>query len=139
MLWCNSTLGFLCHWMHGGKQNSGRIKLSLTTIETLPTLDVTKLTENQLKQAEHVFNLLKREKLLPFNECEHDPKRHELDRRVLELLGITDPAIHDVMQTIRIKLSREPSIKATKRSQCSFKAELARLKKKGLPFPSWYE
>ncbi len=138
LLWCNSTLGLICHWMHASKQHPGRGRLGLTTLETLPTLDVTKLAENQLKQAEDIFNTLKHKKLLPFNECDHDPKRHELDRYVLELLGITDSAIHDVMQTLRIKLSREPSIQGTKKSKCNLKAELALLKRKGLPFPSWY-
>lgn len=138
MLWSNSTLGLLCHWMHAGKQQPGRGMMALTTLGTLPTLDVTALTEAQLVEAKAIFNAFKREKLLPFNECEHDPKRHELDRCVLELLGITDPTIHDVMQTLRIKLSREPSIQGTKQSQCNLKAELALLKRKGLPFPSWY-
>ena len=139
MLWSNSTLGLLCHWMHAGKQQPGRGMMALTTLGTLPTLDVTALTEAQLVAAEAIFNALKHEKLLPFNECEHDLKRHELDRRVLELLGITDPAVHDAMKTLRVKLSREPSIQGTKKSQCNLKAELALLKRKGLPFPSWYE
>ena len=139
MLWSNSTLGLLCHWMHASKQHPGRGRLGLTTLETLPTLDVTALTAAQLVEAEAIFNTLKHEKLLPFNECEGDSKRHTLDRCVLELLGITDPAIHDTMQTLRLKLSREPSIQGTKRSRCNLNAELALLKRKGLPFPSWYE
>ncbi len=139
MLWSNSTFGLLCHWMHAGKQQPGRGMMALKTLGTLPTLDVTALTEAQLIEAEAIFNALKHKKLLPFNECAHDPKRHELDRRVLELLRITDPAIYDTMKTLRRKLSREPSIQGTKKSQCNLKAELALLKRKGLPFPSWYE
>lgn len=144
MLWSNSTLGLLCHWMHAGKQQPGRGMIALTTLGTLPTLDVTALTEAQLIEAEAIFNALKREKLLPFNECyrakqkKHDAVRADLDRRVLELLGIIDSAIHNAMKTLRIKLSREPSIQGTKKSQCNLKAELALLKRKGLPFPSWY-
>lgn len=144
MLWSNSTLGLICHWMHASKQQPGRGRLGLTTLETLPTLDVTALTDAQLVEAEAIFNTLKYEKLLPFNECyrakekKHDPIRAELDRRVLELLGITDKAIHDAMKTLRMKLSLEPSIQGTKKSQCNLKAELARLKRKGLPFPNWY-
>ena len=103
--------------------------MGLTTLGTLPTLDVTALTEAQLVEAEAIFNALKRDKLLPFNECDQDLKRHELDRYVLELLGITDPAIHDVMKTLRMKLSHEPSIQGTKKSQCNLNAELALLKR----------
>ena len=115
---------------------------ALTTLETLPTLDVTALTEAQLVEAESIFNTLKRiRNYCPLNECyrakqkKHDPIRAELDRCVLELLGITDKAIHDAMKTLRMKLSLEPSIQGTKQSQCNLNAELARLKKKGLPFP----
>ena len=118
--------------------------MALTTLGTLPTLDVTALTEAQLVAAEAIFNALKHEKLLPFNECDsmkkkkHDPVRAKLDRHLLELLGITDPAVHDAMKTLRMKLSREPSIQGTKKSQCNLNAELVLLKRKGLPFPSWY-
>ena len=38
MLWSNSTLGLLCHWIHAGKQQPGRGVLGLTTLGTLPTL-----------------------------------------------------------------------------------------------------
>ena len=66
MLWSNSTLGLLCHWMHAGKQQPGRGMMALTTLGTLPTLDVTALTEAQLVEAESIFNTLKRDKkLLP--------------------------------------------------------------------------
>ena len=39
-LWCNSTLGFFCHWLHSSKQDMGRGTLRQQTLETLPTLNV---------------------------------------------------------------------------------------------------
>ena len=39
-LWCNTTLGLLCHWVHSNKQQQGRGMLSQLTLYTLPTLDV---------------------------------------------------------------------------------------------------
>ena len=41
VLWGNSTLGLLCHWMQAGKQQQGRGILRKTTLRSLPTLDVT--------------------------------------------------------------------------------------------------
>ncbi len=138
-LWCNSTLGLLCHWLHSGKQNAGRGKLWLTALSNLPTLDVRKLSEEVLENAESVFDRLKYKRMLPFNECAHDPVRHDLDVELLtEVLGIKDLSVLTSMQTLREMLCAEPSIHGGKKSKCDLDAELAKLKLKGIPFPSWY-
>ena len=138
-LWCNATLGLLCHWLYSGKQNAGRGKLRLTALSNLPTLDVRKLSEEALENAEVLFERLKYKRMLPFNECAHDPVRHELDTDLLtEVLGIKDLGVLTAMQTLREMLCAEPSIHGGKKSKCDLDAELARLKLKGIPFPSWY-
>ena len=138
-LWCNSTLGLFCHWLHSGKQNAGRGKLRLTTLSTLPTLDVRTLSDETLANAEAVFERLKYKRMLPLNECDHDPVRHELDAKLLtDVLGIKDLSAHIAMQTLREMLCAEPSIHGGKKSKCDLDAELAKLKLKGIPFPSWY-
>ena len=59
-LWCNSTLGLFCHWLHSGKQQGGRGLLSsLFALRTLPTLDVRGLSEEALVNAETLFEALK--------------------------------------------------------------------------------
>ena len=138
-LWCNSTLGFFCHWLHSGKQTAGRGKLRLTTLRTLPTLDVRSLSKEALENAEKVFERLKYERMLPFNECDHDPVREELDRCLLtEVLGITSDNVLESMQTLREMLCAEPSIHGGKQDKCDFDDELAMLKRKGIAFPKWY-
>ncbi len=138
-LWCNSTLGLFCHWMHSGKQTAGRGKLRLTTLNTLPTLDVRKLSDEALANAEAIFERLKYKRMLPVNECNHDPVRKELDRCLLtEVLGITSNSVLESMQTLRDMLCAEPSIHGGKKSKCDLEAELEKLKKKGIAFPSWY-
>ena len=138
-LWCNSTLGLLCHWLHSGKQNAGRGKLRLTTLSNLPTLDVRKLSEEALANAEKVFERLKYKRMLPFNECVRDPVRQELDAELLtKILDIKDLGVLTSMQTLREMLCAEPSIHGGKKSKCRLDAELAKLKLKGIPFPSWY-
>ena len=138
-LWCNSTLGLFCHWIHSGKQNSGRGKLWVGTLRTLPTLDVRSLSKEALENAEKVFEQFKYKRMLPVNECNNDPVRKELDRCLLtEVLGITSDSVLESMQTLREMLCAEPSIHGGKKSKCDLDAELAILKKKGIPFPSWY-
>ena len=138
-LWCNSTLGLFCHWLHSGKQTAGRGKLRLTTLRTLPTLDVRELSDEALANAESIFERLKYQRMLPFNECDHDPVREELDRCLLtEVLGIASDNVLESMQTLREMLCAEPSIHGGKQSKCDLDAELAKLKQKGIPFPKWY-
>ena len=105
-LWCNSTLGLLCHWYQSGKQQQGRGVLSRATFNAMPTLDVRQLSDEALANAERIFNERKHEKLLPFNQMDADPVRHELDRRLLsEVLGITEterPDVHEGLALLRI-------------------------------------
>ncbi len=138
-LWCNSTLGFFCHWLHSSKQDMGRGTLRQQTLETLPTLDVRKLSQKQLANAEALFERLKYKRMLPVNECDHDPVRRDLDTDLLtEVLGIKDLSVLASMQTLREMLCAEPSIHGGKKSKCDLDAELAKMKLKGIPFPSWY-
>ena len=113
VLWSNSTLGFLCHWMQAGKQQQGRGILRKTTLRSLPTLDITRLTPAQLAAAERVFHELKREEFLPFHKLAEDKKRQELDTQLLEILGYpkeTHTEVHEGVDLLRKKLCAEPSI-----------------------------
>ena len=136
-LWCNSSLGLFCHWAHSSKQQMGRGTLRQQTLETLPTLDVRELSDETLENAEAIFERLKYKRMLPVNECDHDPVREELDRCLLtEVLGITSDSVLESMQTLREMLCAEPSIHGGKQSKCDLDAELAMLQKKGIAFPN---
>lgn len=138
-LWCNSTLGFFCHWLHSSKQDMGRGTLRQQTLKTLPTLDVRKLSEKQLANAEILFERLKYKRMLPVNQCDHDPVRSDLDTDLLtQVLGIKDIGVLASIRTLREMLCAEPSIQGEKKSKCNLDAELAKLKLKDIPFPSWY-
>ena len=138
-LWCNSTLGFFCHWLHSSKQDMGRGTLRQQTLKTLPTLDVRKLSDKQLTNADALFERLKYKRMLPVNECAYDLMREELDCLLLtEVLGITSNNVLKSMRTLREMLCAEPSIQGGKQDKCDLDAELAKLKLKGTPFPSWY-
>ncbi len=125
-LWCNSTLGLLCHWYQGGKQQEGRGVLSRATFKAMPTLDVRQLSDEALANAERIFNKLKHQKMLPFNQMNADPVRHELDRLLLsEILGITEeerPDVHEGLTLLREMLCKEPSIQGDKKSKVELDA-----------------
>ena len=97
------------------------------------------LSNKQLANANVLFDRLKYKRMLPVNECDHDRVRHDLDTYLLtEVLGIKDLGVLTAMQTLREMLCAEPSIHGGKKSKCDLDAELARLKLKGISFPSWY-
>ena len=123
-LWTNSTFGMMCHWMHAGKQNPGRGKLTWSSRATVATLDVRELTDEQLAKADAIFAELKDARMLPYNESVRDKWRHVLDARLLaEVLGITDKSTHRAMQGLREMLCAEPTIAGTKKETCDLEAE----------------
>ena len=87
----------------------------------MPTLDVRQLSDEALTSAERIFNELKHQKMLPFNQIDDDPVRHELDRLLLsEVLGITEterPDVHEGLALLRKMLCQEPSIHGGKKSK----------------------
>ena len=135
-VWCNSTLGWLCHWLAGGKQQHGRGLLTQKTLRTLPTLDVRRLSDDALTNAAAIFERLKYERMLPFNECAADEIRHELDAElVTKVLGIQDIGVLASMQTLRELLCAEPSIHGGKKSKCDLDEELEKLSAQGIVLP----
>ena len=127
-LWGNSTLGFLLHWAHSGKQQPGRGTSSRTALLQMPTLDVRCLADEALANAERIFHALKHQRMLPFNEADHDPVRHKLDRLLLtEVLNITTEDAHNAIRRLRQLLCAEPSIHGGKKSRCNLEKEWKKL------------
>ncbi len=127
-LWGNSTLGLLLHWAHSSKQQPGRGRGSRTALLQMPTLDVRHLSDTALANAERIFHDLKHQRMLPFNEINHDPVRHELDRLLLtEVLDITTADAHNAIHRLRELLSAEPSIHGGKKSRCNLEKEWEKL------------
>ncbi len=132
-LWGNSTLGLLLQWAHSGKQQPGRGIGSRTALLQMPTLDVHRLSDEALTNAERIFHALKHQRMLPFNEADHDPVRHELDRLLLtEVLDITSEDAHNAVHRLRELLCAEPSIHGGKKSRCNLEKEWEKLKKQRL-------
>lgn len=120
-LWGNSTLGLLCYWAHSSKQQTGRGQIRLKALRSMPTLDVRQLDETALQNATDIFEAMKHEKMLPFNQMDEDVVRQKLDRRLLaEVLGFgeeTHPEVHEGLRLLRERLCAEPSIHGAKKSR----------------------
>ena len=109
-LWSNTTLGLALYWWHSSRQQSGRGSMPISAIRTMPTLDVTRLTPEQLASAEAIFEDMRDLTFLPANEAYRDNTRKELDHRVLiDLLGLPE-SILEPLDLLRLKWCSEPSV-----------------------------
>ena len=115
-LWGNSTLGLLCYWWHSSRQQAGRGSMPITAIRSMPTLDITKLTQGQLDKAEQIFEDMRHLQFLPANEAYRDNTRKNLDYRVLiEMLGLPE-TILEPLDLLRLKWCSEPSVHGGKKT-----------------------
>ncbi len=120
-LWCNTTLGLLCYWWHSSRQQAGRGSMPISAIRTMPTLDVTKLSQAQLEEAEAVFEDTRDRKFLPANQAYDDPSRKELDYRVLiDVLGLPKSVL-EPLDLLRLKWCSEPSVHGGKSTAPTFR------------------
>jgi hypothetical protein len=117
VLWSNTSLGLLLRWWHSNKQQAGRGNIGKQTLQTLPILDVTALPAAQLNQAVQIFDAMCRQEMLPIHQIDIDPVRKELDNQFARrVLGLPEPLLVDggPLELLRLKLSREPSIRGNK-------------------------
>jgi hypothetical protein len=117
VLWANTSLGMLLRWWHSNKQQSGRGNLGKSTLQTLPVLDVTRLSRKQLSDAVKLFDAMSNQPFLPLHEIDKDLVRKELDEKfALNVLGLSNKVVASggPLELLRLKLSREPSIRGAK-------------------------
>ena len=109
-IWCNSTLGLLSFWWHSSRQQGGRGRTTLVTIESLPILDLRALTDDQLTTAQTIFNDFRTLELQPAYLADADPNRAHLDRRIIcDLLGFDDTT-YQAVRRLAAKWCAEPSV-----------------------------
>jgi hypothetical protein len=117
VLWANTSLGLLLRWWHSNKQQSGRGNIGKLTLQTLPIIDVKTFTTQQLNEAVKIFDYMSDKELKPIHEIDKDLVRIELDEQFARnVLGLTDPILVQggPLNLLRMKLSREPSIRGSK-------------------------
>ena len=110
LLWANTTLGLMCFWWTGTRQQQGRAVLTITALPDLPVLDPRHLNESQIESAQHIFDDLCGRTFLPANEAYRDEVRHELDRAVLiDLLRLPEDIL-EPLKLLRLQWCSEPSV-----------------------------
>lgn len=117
VLWANTSLGLLLHWWHANKQQSGRGSIGKSALQNLPVLDVTTLTQEQLANSATLFKAMSKKSFLPFHVIDSDPIRKELDDAFgRDILKLSEPILMSggPLEILRMKLSREPSIRGGK-------------------------
>ena len=114
-IWCNSTLGLICSWWHSGRQDAGRGTMTISSAESLPTLDLRALNDAQLATAQEIFDEFRDLELQPAYLADADPNRALLDRRVVcDMLGFDD-AVYEGVRMLAAKWCAEPSVHGGKR------------------------
>ena len=114
-VWANSTLGLVCFWWHSNRQVAGRGTTTIRAAESLPSLDLRCLTDEQLLVAETTFDEFRDKDLKPAYLADADPNRALLDRRVIcDLLGFSED-IYEAVRRLSAKWCAEPSVHGGKK------------------------
>ncbi len=109
-VWGNSTLGLLMHWWHSSRQQSSKASITVGAAGSLPVLDFSILSGEQLATAENIFDDFRERDLMPAYLADADPNRALLDRRVIcDLLGLDD-ATYRAVRRLAAKWCAEPSV-----------------------------
>ena len=117
VLWSNTTLRLLAFWWIGTRQQQGRACLTITQLPRLTVLDPRSLSEDQLAQAEDVFESFKEKEFLPANEAYRDDARQALDRAVLvDLLHLPEEVL-EPLAILRDQWCAEPSVHGGKKTR----------------------
>ena len=108
--WANCTLGLLCSWWHSNRQVAGRGTTTITAAPSMPMLDLSALTDEQLRTTEAIFDEFRDRELKPAYLADADPNRALLDRRVVcDLLG-SDEEVYAAVRRLAAKWCAEPSV-----------------------------
>ena len=113
-VWGNGTLGLLMHWWHSSRQQSSKASLAIRSADSLPVLDFSILSNEQLATAQDIFDDFRERDLMPAYLADADPNRALLDRRIIcDLLGF-DEATYRAVRRLAQKWCAEPSVRGGK-------------------------
>ena len=114
-VWGNSTLGLLSYWWHSSRQQSSKASITVSSLESLPILDLRALNDDQLATSEAIFDEFRDKELKPAYIADADPNRALLDKRVVcDLLGFGEDT-YEAVRRLSAKWCAEPSVHGGKR------------------------
>ena len=118
VLWSNTTLGLIAFWWVGTRQQQGRACLTITQLPRLTVLDPRTLSQEQLAQAEDIFERFKEKEFLPANEAYRDDARQALGSRCLG--GAIERLPEETLEPLAILRDQwcaEPSVHGGKKTR----------------------
>ena len=119
-VWFNGTLGMASYWLESNRSQDGRGHTTVTSMPSIPVLDMRALTPQALAAAVAIFDDLQQQVMLPANEAYRDPVRQELDRRILtEVLMLDDESVEQ-LAILRNQWCAEPTVTGTKKTGIQF-------------------
>ena len=114
VIWCNSTIGMLFYWWHASRQQDGRALSTVANAQSMPTLDLRELNDQQHEIANAIFDEFRDKELKPAYLADEDTNREQLDERVIcDLLGF-DAATFRAVRRLTEKWCAEPSVNGGK-------------------------
>lgn len=109
-VWLNTTPGLIARWWISNRQQLGRAGLTVTTLGSIPTLDLRAVPAETAAALAAIFERFAGRDLLPANEAYRDPVRGELDEAVLcDALGLPESTL-EPLATLREQWCAEPSV-----------------------------
>ena len=112
-VWLNTTMGLVIHWSCSNRTRSGIGYLSTDEAKRMPVLDVRLLDGGKLEGLEGIFDEARGISMMAASEARRDLVRTELDRRVLEVLGIPGDRAEELRE-IREAWCRETTVVGSK-------------------------
>ena len=87
-VWFNSVFGILTYWFVSNSQHVERGLVTLTSCELIPAPDFGGMDERTISRLDKVFDDVCRKEMKPINMLDTDQVRQEIDRRVMDILGL---------------------------------------------------
>jgi len=104
LLWLNSSLGLLLYFGHRVVTRSAWMQMKQPAWQSMPVLDVRKLSSIQLTDLSADYDRLSGKALEPLADLKSDPVRIEIDSTIARRLKLPD------LTFIRELLDREPGL-----------------------------
>ena len=115
VVWSNSTLGLLLNWYYGPRQQSGRTRHGVESYALVPTLNVRRLSPEQLNMFGRIFEEFKNVELLPMHLAYRDEARKKLDRAMfLDGLDLPEELL-EPLDILRNRWCGEPTVYANRK------------------------
>ena len=97
-VWFNSIFGVLSYWFFTGSQQNERGSTSRSAIKKIPVPDFDSFGDETIKRLDEVFDDMCTKEMLQINMLDTDPVRREIDRRVIEILGVEAEDVEQIYE-----------------------------------------